>query len=102
MKVTVPECECRLCKIKSSLEFEGFNWLVTKFREVGVVGILASAKSLYHRLTVGDVFYLFGNNAAIAVDLLVAFGEMAGRYGVPDTGLSYRNNNKIKQSNHKE
>lgn len=85
--------------IRKTTAFKAFAGALNWFCDGRLVGILASAKTLYHSLTLADLLEMFGKNAGVAYDLLATLSGMADRLGIPQTGLYI---SKQKKSNHKE
>ncbi len=83
-------------RIKKSAVFEAFSGFVNRFCDEQLIGIPASAKTLYHSMTFGDLLGLFGEKAGVAHDLLLAFNKMADDYGIPCVGLFFNNKQKNK------
>ena len=74
-------------RIKRSTVFEAFSGFVNRFCDEQLIGIPASAKTLYHSMTFGDLLGLFGEKAGVAYDLLLALNKMADDYGIPCVGI---------------
>lgn len=85
--------------IRETLAFKAFVGTLNWFCDGRLIGILASAKTLYHSLTIADILEMFGKHAGVAYDLLVTLSEMADRLGIPQAGLYSK---QTKKSNHKE
>lgn len=82
--------------IRETLAFKAFEGTLNWFCDGRLIGILASAKTLSHSLTIADLLEMFGKHAGVAYDLLVTLSEMADRLGIPQAGLYIKANKKIK------
>ena len=82
--------------IRETLAFKAFVGTLNWFCDGRLIGILASAKTLYHSLTIADLLEMFGKHAGVAYDLLVTLSEMADRLGIPPSRPLYQSKQKIK------